>query len=267
MTSNKNYKTAVRAHMAATGMNYTAAARALAATPAKQEPQKAAKVSRKRFVDEEELCQATGLRGFQVRRAVKAGLIEPSTPSAGGSSWRWPIAIVDVIKPQVPQITTAVGEVPDMGVKDASDYLSRKLERDVTMDAVADLARQGLLRRWPQPNQRGDKTWYYYCGVTLAAFEDNAAVSQADWAGRTLITSQVIQELDVRRADFDALLDRGWLVPLRYVRNPNGSRGSRMAIFRRGDIDDLLKDPGIDWDAVRSVPKGRRSPLAKLPER
>jgi hypothetical protein len=38
-----------------------------------------------------------------------------------------------------------------------------------------------------------------------------------------------------------------------------------VSLYRTGDLDALLADPAIDWGAVRSTPKGRRSPLASLP--
>ncbi len=35
-------------------------------------------------------------------------------------------------------------------------------------------------------------------------------------------------------------------------------------LYRTGDLEDLAAHPGIDWQAIRSTPKGRRSPLAGL---
>jgi hypothetical protein len=38
----------------------------------------------------------------------------------------------------------------------------------------------------------------------------------------------------------------------------------QVPLFRSADLDVLLVHPAIDWDAVRSTPAGRPSPLARL---
>ncbi|MFI1331008.1 hypothetical protein ACH4U7_12885 [Streptomyces sp. NPDC020845] len=38
-----------------------------------------------------------------------------------------------------------------------------------------------------------------------------------------------------------------------------------MALYRLADLELLLAHPAIDWDEIRTTPKGRPSPLARLP--
>lgn len=272
MTANRNHKKAVRAHMAETGLSYTAAARALAEaanTPVVQQSAapSARWSSRKKFVDTAELAEATGLKPFQINRAVRLGMIEASVPSEGGSRWRWPIGVVDTVAPRAAEIAAAVGSVPDMSAWGAADYLADKLGVAVTHKQVTELGHQKLIgvRNYRTGTSRNEE---WFSGQDLEAFTDTAAVMAAERPGQTLITDQVIEQLAVRRSDFDALLARGWLRPTDVRRNPNGAgRTKWMSIYRQGDVDDLLTSPDIDWAAVRAVPKGGRSLLHKLPKR
>lgn len=81
--------------------------------------------------------------------------------------------------------------------------------------------------------------------------------------GRLLTTDEVAEYLRVRRSDVDQLARRGWLVEVTRVHS--GWQRRREAplvpLYRVGDLDALLADPTIDWEAVRSIPRGRPSPL------
>jgi hypothetical protein len=51
------------------------------------------------------------------------------------------------------------------------------------------------------------------------------------------------------------------------LRKFNTGGSPAVALFRVGDLDVLLAYPAIDWDTVRSTPRSRPSPLARLSPR
>ncbi|MER6691734.1 hypothetical protein, partial [Streptomyces minutiscleroticus] len=79
---------------------------------------------------------------------------------------------------------------------------------------------------------------------------------------------QAAARLRVRRVDFDHMRTLGWIEPAERREVYFGtSRVNAVLIpmFRTGDIDALpTAHPEIDWDHLRALGKGRRSPLAAL---
>ncbi|WP_236067488.1 hypothetical protein [Streptomyces brasiliscabiei] len=74
--------------------------------------------------------------------------------------------------------------------------------------------------------------------------------------------------LGVRRVDFDYMRDLLWVRPAewREVRFGTSRAGAVMvSLFTTTSVDTLPGTyPGIDWEQLRNVGKGRRSPLAAL---
>jgi hypothetical protein len=72
-----------------------------------------------------------------------------------------------------------------------------------------------------------------------------------------------------RRADFDHMLRLSWVKPAEWREVRFGtSRASAVDVpmFRTADINALpAAHPDIDWEQLRTVGKGQRSPLAALP--
>ncbi|MFJ9893479.1 hypothetical protein ACIQPR_09105 [Streptomyces sp. NPDC091280] len=79
---------------------------------------------------------------------------------------------------------------------------------------------------------------------------------------------QAAARLGVRRTDFDYMCDLAWVAPAerREVRFGTSRAGAVLVpLFRTAAIDALpAAHPEIDWQQLRTVPKGRRSPLAAL---
>ena len=58
----------------------------------------------------------------------------------------------------------------------------------------------------------------------------------------------------------------GLLQPAGWGHGPYDRRDTcSVPLYRTGNLDDLAASTDIDWQAVRSTPAGRRSPLAALP--
>ncbi|MFE1453399.1 hypothetical protein [Streptomyces olivaceoviridis] len=79
---------------------------------------------------------------------------------------------------------------------------------------------------------------------------------------------QAAARLGVRRVDFDHMRKLEWVRPAerREVRFGTSRAGAVMVpLFRTADIDALPTDhPEIDWEQLRNVRKGQRSPLTAL---
>lgn len=205
-----------------------------------------------------QLGDRLGLARFQVARARDAGLI-PAPDRADG---RWSAPIVERLAGRVEEIREAVGSVPDLGASRAAAYLTEKLGDEVTPDAVAELAARGLL------TVAGDfRGCPLYDGQALERFTDTAAALAAVEDGELLTAEQAAGRLRVRRSDFDHLVRAGLLIPATLGRSVFQRRreAPNVPLYRAGDLTSLLARDGIDWDAVRSTPKGFQSPLAKLP--
>lgn len=199
-----------------------------------------------------QMAARLGLPYWQVERAVADGLIP--APDVGGG--RWSAAVVDAACGRVGEIRAAVGSLPDVGARRAAEALSQRFGCKVDPDAVAELARMGLL------GEVGFyKDWPIYDGRAVERFTDRAALDRAQRQGRLFTADEAAGYLRVRRCDVDHLIRAGRLQPTTWVR---GAWRSRVALYRAGDLDALAADPGIDWDRVRATPRGRPSPLVRL---
>lgn len=203
-----------------------------------------------------QLAVHLGLERWQLSRAVQAGLA-PGPDRAGG---RWSAAAAAAALARAGQIRAAAGSVPDLGAVRAAGVLSFRLGVPVTADGVEELA-----RRWLLPVAGSYKGWPVYDGRALEAFADTAAAAEATRAGELRTADQSAAYLRIRRSDLNHLTRSKILRPVRYGRGPWDRRGeASVPLYRTGDLDRLAARPGIDWDAVRATPPGRRSPLKRL---
>lgn len=210
----------------------------------------------------QQLRDALGLTEWQHARATAAGTI-PRPDAAGG---KWSGEVVRKLWARRVAIRRNAGGVPDLGAERAAAYLSKKLGIEVDADALPELARQGrilIVDRY--------KGWALFCGRTLETLDAEAVpeIEAANVAGELLTRDRCADRLGIRTSDFGHLVDRGWIAPVGYGRGPytSKSRAPDVSLYRSGDITALLADESIDWDAVRSVQRGKRSPLATLPQR
>jgi hypothetical protein len=198
-----------------------------------------------------------GLEVWQFARARQAGLIPcPDRPRN-----RWSAQAAGTALARAGEIRQAAGSVPDLGAVRAAEVLSARLGAVVTGDGVAELARRGLI-----PVTGSFKGWPLYDGRALEAFTDLAAAVDATWAGHLRTADQSAAYLRIRRCDLNHLARAGLLTPAGWGHGPFDRRDRcSVPLYRTGDLDGLAVRAGIDWQAVRATPPGRRSPLAALP--
>ncbi|MFD4528447.1 hypothetical protein ACFWP7_31915 [Streptomyces sp. NPDC058470] len=99
----------------------------------------------------------------------------------------------------------------------------------------------------------------------VCAIED---LAQRLAAEAPLGPDQAAARLRVRRVDFDYMRDLLWVRPTerREVRFGTSRAGAVMVpLFRAADVDSVPDaHPEVDWEQLRNVGRGRRSPLASL---
>ncbi len=161
----------------------------------------------------------------------------------------------------------------DAGVasrSDAARLLAGQLGVPVEPDTIDELGRLGYIPFVQNPagsNFRGISRGgiKLYAVWAVNEFNDLDALAQAAFSGRLHTSTDVAAELRVRRVDVDRLIRCDLLRPVRLASNPQYSSAGPVQLFRHGDVVALQEYHRIDWEAVRSTPPGRRSPLAGLP--
>ena len=192
---------------------------------------------------------------WQFERALRLELI-PSADQGG----RWSAAVFNEVVARLDAMRAAVGTVPDIGAGRADEYLAERFDGlTVHPGTAAELSRRGHL-----PAIREYKGHTLYCGLTLERFTDRRKVARASAAGRTYTRDDAAAVLGLRAADFDHLLRAGLLTHSETTVSA-WHKGVVVRLYRQADLDRVLRSSRIDWDAVRATPKGRQSPLAKLP--
>jgi hypothetical protein len=203
-----------------------------------------------------QLCEHLGIAQWQLERAVEMGLV----PHADRSPRRWSTPVADDVQARLEEILTAIGTVSNRGGILAAEYLADKFGPRVSPDTVAELSRMGHLA------EVGDyKGHPLYSGRDLEAFTDVDALAAAADRGRLMMTDPAAAYLGCRPSDFGHLVRAHWIEPAKWVHGEWDRRDHpTVALYRKHDLDVLLAHPAIDWDAVRAVPKGGRSPFASL---
>jgi hypothetical protein len=207
-----------------------------------------------------QLSDRLGLARWQLQRALDDGLIPP--PDVGGA--RWSAAVAQAALARVDELRATVGALPDLGAWRAAEVLGDRFGLPLDADVMVELARLDLI-----PEVGAYKHSPLYCGRALERFDDRAALERAVQRGRLHTADEAAAYLRVRRCDLDHLVRAGWLEPARWVRSRWQPRRSAptVALYRTGDLDVLATHPAIDWAQVRSTPRGRPSPLARLTTR
>ena len=205
-----------------------------------------------------QLAEFLDLERWQLDRAITDGLIPgPDTPRG-----KWSAAVAREAAARLKDIRAAVGSIPDLGAVRAAEVLTGRLGTPVTSDGVAELARRGLI-----PVTGHYKGFALYDGRALEAFADASAATEATRTGQLRTADEASAYLRIRRADLGHLTRAGLLTPAGWGRGPFDRRDTRsVPLYRTRDLDNIGTRPGIDWDAVRATPKGRRSLLASLPD-
>lgn len=208
-----------------------------------------------------QLAQFLGLARWQLDRALAGGLIPgPDTPRG-----KWSAKAAGEAAARLTEIRAAVGGIPDLGAVRAAEVLTGRLGIPVTADGVTELARRGLM-----PVAGDYKGFPLYDGRALEIFADASAAAEATRAGRLRTFMQAAAYLHIRRADLDHLIRAGLLTPAGWGHGPFDRRDTRsVPLYRTRDLDEageVVTAAGIDWDTVRATAKGRRSPLARLPD-
>ncbi len=190
-------------------------------------------------------------------RARHLGLVDGPDRADG----RWSADAAERIREGLEELRTKVGALPDMGAGRAVVVLGEQLGIEVSGDAVRELVRTGQLQVVGAYKGRP-----LYCGRALEALAgraDAAAVlAQAERDGRLMIADEAAAHLRIRRSDFGHLVRAGVVAPADWG---HSRYGQYVPLYRALDLDGVAENPGVDLDAVRATPAGRRSPLASLP--
>lgn len=202
-----------------------------------------------------QLANTLGLGQHQITRAVTDGMIP--APKNG----RWSAEDVEALRSRVAQIREQVGELPDLGARRAAEFLAERFAMEIAAHAIVELARKQLL---PVAGHYKDSP--LYDGRALETFDDQDALVTAMIDGAMLTGDEAADYLRIRRVDIDHLVRAGWLEVYHWSRSSWQSRRSppKVKLYRRGDLDVVAEHPAIDWNDVRSTPKGQPSPLAAL---
>jgi hypothetical protein len=140
-----------------------------------------------------------------------------------------------------------------LGAWRCAQELSARLEVPVSKAAVEELAVRGLLGY--AGTFKGCQL-YDVEGLAAVAVEAVVAAEEAVSAGRLMNRVQAARYLGVRQSDFDLLVRTALIVPDDRKR---GEWQGWVRLFSRAKLDAFAGRPDIDWVAVRSTPRGRRS--------
>jgi hypothetical protein len=196
-----------------------------------------------------------GLHLWQFERAQRLGLI----PGPDVNGERWSRAVFEDAIARIDTIREATGTLPDVGATRAEQHLADRFSITVHSGTAAELARRGHL---PVRGEYCGRP--LYCGLALETFRDRRKVQRASTAGCLHTRDAAAKLLGVRESDFDHLVRAGLLTHAEIV---EGRHHTLVRLYRRADLDRLLRSRRIDWRAVHATPRGHRSPLAALPTR
>ncbi|WP_051779984.1 hypothetical protein [Streptomyces sp. NRRL S-241] len=213
------------------------------------------------FYDEQ---AAAGKLGFPIaawRWAAASGLVPPADAGPG----QWSRSVVDAVDAEGVRAALVgpmcAGQAADRLTEALGEPLPRCRPR-VTAAAVGHLVKADLLV-WlggdaACPDVHPDQV------AALARRRDLPALLDRHVP---LGPDQVAVRLGVRRVDFDQVVRLGWTSPISSVTIDYKSHGGLTKVRLYSGVDLALLPvlrPGVDWEALRTVAAGRRSPLAGL---
>lgn len=200
-----------------------------------------------------------GLDRSQFARARRRGLV----PAPDIDGRRWSAAAVADLDPQV--LSGQVGACPDLGAARAAAALATAVGRQVSPDAIVELARSGPLRTVGE--HHGHRIYDGGDLEALAGTVEAATLARAEQDGALHTAAQAAAYLRLRRCDVEHLVRAGYLHPAAWGRHQwqRSREAPAVPLYRRGDLDHLDARDDLDLQAVRATPAGRRSVLASLP--
>ncbi len=201
----------------------------------------------------QQLRDLLGLAEWQMERL--AG--DPRFPGPDLNGRRWSMEVARQLYRRRASLAKRAGSVPDLGAWRVAELLSERFGVEVVGDTVVELARAGRIvtNGWYKGNR-------LYSGRSVERFTDRKALDVAAVAGRMVRDEAAVDILGCRMVDLQYLIDKGYL---RARQHYTGQWGSKVPLYRTGDLHDLLADDRFDWPAVQAAGRGTRSLLSKLP--
>ncbi|MEW1551479.1 hypothetical protein [Streptomyces tsukubensis] len=200
--------------------------------------------------------------------AVRWGRHTGTVPAPDTEGGLWSRAAVEAMDPEA--IRAGLTGEP-LSAYEAAELLAAALgtptapeERPVVRPfAVRQLVAEGLL-----VDLSGNPTTTLVHPDQVAAIAARPGLAELLAPLAPLGPDQAAERLGVRRSDWDHMVRLGWVKPAEWaeVRFGTSRAGAvDVPIYRAGVVDSIpAAHPEVDWPALRSVGKGRRSPLAAL---
>ncbi|WP_369384183.1 hypothetical protein [Streptomyces sp. cg36] len=198
------------------------------------------------------------------RWARHTGLI----PAPDASSWQWSRAAVEALDADAVRAAMPCAPIPGGAAADRiADALGTPNvigeKTNVTAFVVRRFVDRGLL---VDLSANPDGTLHHPGQVAkVCRHEDLADLVAAD---TPLGPEQAAARLRVRRADFDHMVRLGWVrspqsIEVRFGTSRAGAVD--VALYTTASVDAVIPaHPEVDWEQLRNIAKGRRSPLAAL---
>lgn len=151
----------------------------------------------------------------------------------------------------------APAHVERLGVWRAAELLAEVAGIEVYADDVHDLTYAQLLT--VTARFKGNDVWDVAALRELAGQPDFA---QLLGEHRMLTTRQAATYLEIRPSDFGYVVAAGWICPTTTRWRTVGRRKEiEFPLWHKRDLDAVRCLPGVNWEAVRAVKRGQRSPL------
>ena len=207
-----------------------------------------------------QLAAWLGLDRWQVEAASASAGLLPAPDCAAGR--RWSAEVARRIAGRLPDIVAAVGTEPPIGARRAADRLAAQTGEEIQPRDVEGLASAGLLTAVAEY-----KGHPLYAPAAVDALRDVPGLLDRIAADRLLGPDQAAELLGIRRTDWDHVVAAGWIAPCRHASMEVGRRRSvSVPLYRTAEVRALLEVPGVDWEEVRAVAPGARSPLRAYAE-
>ncbi len=163
----------------------------------------------------------------------------------------------------VPAMTTPT-HVESLGSWRAAGLLAKATGLHVQPDDVGDLSRAGLLG-----SEGVYKGNHLYAVTALEALAARADFPKLLDEHRLLNASQAAERMGIRPRDWEYVVAAGWISPalVRHRYLAQYKKNVSFPVYRPRDVDALRDLPGVDWEEVRAVKTGQRSPLREFAKR
>lgn len=213
--------------------------------------------------DESQAAKRLGVPVAAFRWARATGLVPPPTGSSVWSRAAVEAMDAEAIKASLPRAPISGAAAADRIAEALGTPNKLQEKASVTAFVVRQFIRRGLLTEL-SANPGGSLVNPDQVH-TVCQREDLAVLVAED---TPLGPDQAASRLKVRRVEFNYMLELGWIqaadtVEVRFGTSRAGA--VPVALFRTADIDALEgAHPEIDWERLRSMKPGQRSPLATM---